>query len=143
MASSTDRLERLIADEIGDCCAADVDERLCELDALAERAGTGRVAADTGALSVLGNDTRYTIARLLAAAEGDLCVCELAPLVDVSESAVSHALSDLTDAGLAVRRKEGKWRYYAATRRAEAVLDALDATRGVEPAAAEGRAAGE
>ena len=140
MAQSIERLERLIADEVGDCCAGDVDERLAELDALAARAGTDRtdrVDTDARALSVLGNDTRYAIARLLAAAEGDLCVCELSPLVDVSESAVSHALSDLTDAGLAVRRKEGKWRYYAATERTRAVLDALDATRG------EGGAAGE
>ena len=130
MATETERLERLIADEVGDCCAADLDERLVELDGVADRAGLDRIAADTRALSVLGDDTRHAIARLLAAAEGDLCVCEIAPLVDVSDSAVSHALSDLTDAGLADRRKEGKWRYYAATDRTEAVLDALDSTRG-------------
>lgn len=129
MATSTERLERLLADEVGDCRASALDERLDELDALAERAGTDAAAADARALSVLGNDTRYVIARLLAATDGDLCVCEIAPLVDVSGSAVSHALSDLTHAGLATRRKEGKWRYYAATERTDAVLAALDSTR--------------
>ena len=63
----------------------------------------------------------------------DLCVCELAPLFDVSESAISHALSELTDTGLITRRKEGKWRYYRSTERAEGLLAALDATREVSP----------
>jgi DNA-binding transcriptional ArsR family regulator len=48
----------------------------------------------------------------------------------VSDSAISHALSDLRDAGLVTRRKDGTWRYYEATDRAEALLAALDDTRG-------------
>jgi len=47
--------------------------------------------------------------------------------VDVSDSAVSHALSELTDAGLVARRKEGKWRYYRTTDKAERLLGALAA----------------
>jgi DNA-binding transcriptional ArsR family regulator len=47
----------------------------------------------------------------------------------VSASAVSHALSDLHDAGLVTRRQAGTWRYYAPTDRAVALLDALDSTR--------------
>jgi DNA-binding transcriptional ArsR family regulator len=43
---------------------------------------------------------------------------------------VSHALSDLHDAGLVTRRKDGTWRYYEPTDRAVALLDALDRTRG-------------
>ncbi|MFD1644198.1 helix-turn-helix domain-containing protein [Haloarchaeobius litoreus] len=50
----------------------------------------------------------------------------LDPLVDVSDSAVSHALSTLADAGLVDRRKEGRWRYYRATDRARALLAAVD-----------------
>lgn len=129
---STNRLERLITDEVGECCAADVDDRLSDLRGLAERVELADAAEDVDALSALGSDTRYRLTRLLAAAEGDLCVCELEPLVDVSESAVSHALSTLTDAGLLTRRKEGRWRYYDTTARAEALIDALDATREVD-----------
>nr|WP_277555440.1 metalloregulator ArsR/SmtB family transcription factor [Halobaculum sp. YSMS11] len=129
---STNRLERLITDEVGECCAADVDDRLSDLRSLAERVELADAAEDVDALSALGSDTRYRLTRLLAAAEGDLCVCELEPLVDVSESAVSHALSTLTDAGLLTRRKEGRWRYYDTTARAEALIDALDATREVD-----------
>jgi DNA-binding transcriptional ArsR family regulator len=129
MGTTTDRLERRIADDLGACCAGDVDRRLDELSTLRDRATSPDPSRDTTALSVLGDGTRYTLARTLREAGGELCVCELAPLVDVGESAVSHALSDLTDAGLLTRRKEGRWRHYATTDRADALLDALDATR--------------
>jgi DNA-binding transcriptional ArsR family regulator len=66
---------------------------------------------------------------LLKAADRELCVCEINPIVDVSDSAISHALSDLYDAGLVTRRKDGTWRYYETTDRAEAILTALDETR--------------
>ena len=128
MATEHPRLRRLITDEVGTCCAADVDERLDDLATLA-----GAVPADStpdlSAMKALGDGTRHRIVRLLAAADGELCVCEINPLMDVSDSAVSHALSDLHDAGLVRREKRGTWRYYQTTERAEALLDALDATR--------------
>ncbi|MFB6164715.1 MAG: ArsR/SmtB family transcription factor [Haloarculaceae archaeon] len=129
MATATDRLRRLLAERLADCCAADVDRRLAELDVLADAA-----FADDGArpvFAVLGNDTRYRLARALAVADEELCVCELEALVDVSESAVSHALADLVDAGLATRRKDGNWRYYAATPLAASLFATADAA--VEP----------
>jgi len=131
MSQETQRLRRLVEDEVGGCCDADVDARLDELAALTETV-PDRTDADRTALGTLGDETRYCIVRLLDAAEGELCVCEFSPLLDVSDSAISHALSDLTDAGLVVRRKEGKWRYYRPTERAERLVDALDATREVE-----------
>ena len=133
MAQTTDRLRRLLTDEIGECCDGDVDRRLDELRALDRAAATDTAGRDVRALSALGSDTRYRIVRLLVTAGDDLCVCELAPLFDVSESAISHALSELTDTGLITRRKEGKWRYYRSTERAEGLLAALDATREVSP----------
>jgi DNA-binding transcriptional ArsR family regulator len=129
MPQSTERLRRLVADELGECCDADVERRLGELESLTE-AVPDRAGDDVPALQALGNDTRYRIVRLLAAADGELCVCELTPLVDVSESATSHALSDLTDAGLVTRRKEGTWRYYDTTARAERLVEVLNDTRG-------------
>jgi DNA-binding transcriptional ArsR family regulator len=126
--AETERLRRLITDEVGECCDADVAARLDELEGLADVPED--VDADLDALGTLGNDTRYRLVRLLAAAEGELCVCEVTPLVDVSDSAVSHALSDLADAGLVTRRKDGQWRYYESTERAERLVAALDATRG-------------
>lgn len=132
MDGTTDRLERLIAAEVGECCAGDVDSRLrtlrayrSEIPAIVDR------DRDLRALKTLGNETRYEIVRLLGAADGELCVCEIYPVVDVSDSAVSHALSDLHDAGLVTRRKAGTWRFYATTDRAEMLLAALDGTRDV------------
>jgi ArsR family transcriptional regulator len=89
------------------------------------------VAADVQTLSTLGNDTRYEVLRLIAEADEDVCVCEIEPAVGVSQSAVSQALSRLFGAGLVDRRKEGRWRYYTATPRANRLLDVLDETREV------------
>ena len=129
MAADSARLRRLLADRLGECCDADVEDRIDDLQAL-EGALPGDTEGDQRALGVLSDDTRYRLARYLSAAEGELCVCELSPLVSVSDSAVSHALSDLTEAGLATRRKEGQWRYYDTTDRADALLGSLDQTRG-------------
>ncbi|MFC6989003.1 ArsR/SmtB family transcription factor [Haloplanus sp. GCM10025708] len=128
MSRQSERLERLITDQEGECCAADIETRVETL----ERHVTDfppDTARDQAALKALSNDTRYTIVRLLAVAERELCVCEITPVVDVSDSAVSHALSDLYDTGLVSRRKDGTWRYYEATERAVALLGALDETR--------------
>jgi DNA-binding transcriptional ArsR family regulator len=129
MSGQPERLERLVERQLGACCEADVQERIEALEGYASAVPAG-ADRDRAALTTLGNETRYRIVRLLAAADGELCVCEITPVVDVSDSAISHALSDLHDAGLVARRKEGTWRYYAATDRARALLDALDATRG-------------
>jgi DNA-binding transcriptional ArsR family regulator len=123
------RLRRLLTEELGDCCEADVEERVSALEAL-EASLPEETSADRTALQTLSDETRHRIARLLVAADEELCVCELAPLVDVSDSAISHALSDLTDAGLVTRRKEGNWRYYRPTERTEQLVGTLDATRG-------------
>lgn len=128
MGQQSERLERLIADQEGECCTADITARVETLERYVTEFPPD-TARDQTALKTLSNDTRYTIVRLLAAADRELCVCEITPVVDVSDSAVSHALSDLYDAGLVSRRKDGTWRYYETTERAVALLDALDETR--------------
>ncbi|MDS0295881.1 ArsR/SmtB family transcription factor [Halogeometricum luteum] len=111
-------------EESGDCCGtADVGSTGVN-DRTVER--------DVETLKALGSDTRYRVVRLLVAAEEELCVCEITPRFEVSDSAVSHALSDLAEAGLISRRKQGTWRYYRPTERATKLVDALDATRGEE-----------
>ena len=132
-----DRLRRLIADEI-DCCDAEeidqcrranVEERLNVLQDLKADTKDRIHDEDLRAVSKLGNETRYTIIRLLVAADKDLCVCELEPLLDVSASALSHALSELSSAGLVDRQKRGRWRFYQPTERVRALVNAIDATR--------------
>lgn len=126
MASESDRIHRYLEDELGECRVEDVETRLSELDMLQSTARSDRVESDLEILSTLGNETRYRLARVLADAEDELCVCELNAVVDVSESAISHALSDLREAGLVTRRKDGRWRMYRATPAAGAVIAALD-----------------
>lgn len=87
------------------------------------------LATDVERLAALGNDTRYEILRLIAAADEDVCVCEIEPAVGVGQSAVSQALSRLYTAGLVTRRKAGRWRYYATTAAADRLLETLDDTR--------------
>ncbi|WP_058366965.1 ArsR/SmtB family transcription factor [Haloparvum sedimenti] len=109
------------------CCTDTHRSDVCCADGhfLSEEA----VATDVETLSALGNETRYEALRLIAAAEDGICVCDLEPELGVSQSAVSQALSRLFGSGLVERRKEGRWRYYTATPRAEALLRVLDETR--------------
>ena len=85
-----------------------------------------RLAADVALLSGAANDTRYELLRLLSAADGAVCACELPEAVGLSQSAVSHALSTLFDAGLVSREKDGRWRYYDLTPAAQSLLTTLD-----------------
>lgn len=121
MSESTTRIRRLISEELGDCQDEDVEQRLDELASFAERAFSDDSIRPI--FAALGNRTRYRLARTLAVADDDLCVCELEQVVDVGGSAVSHALSDLVDAGLITRRKEGNWRYYTTTALAESLFE--------------------
>jgi ArsR family transcriptional regulator len=82
---------------------------------------------ETEVLSVLANTTRYGAVRLLAEADGEVCACDLAPPLDASQSAVSHALTRLYKAGLVERRKQGRWRYYRTTPLAESLIGVFDA----------------
>ena len=129
METESARLRRLLEDRLEECRDADVSERIEDLHGL-ERGLPADEASDRTALGTLSDDTRYRLACVLSVADGELCVCELSPLVAVSDSAVSHALSDLTEAGLVTRRKEGQWRHYDTTERADTLLEALDGTRG-------------
>ena len=126
MAQSTDRLRRYLADDLGECCDEDIERRLAELGALEDALGTARVEAELDVVSALANETRYTLVRVLVAAGEELCVCELAAVVDVSDSGLSHALSTLADAGLVESRKDGRWKMYRATNRAVALVTVLE-----------------
>lgn len=58
----------------------------------------------------LGDPTRARL--LLALAEGELCVCDLAEVAGASESAVSHQLRTLRDLRLVAWRRDGKRALY-------------------------------
>lgn len=126
MSQVTERLERYLEDELGECRSEDVDRRLDELGNLTAAIEGGRIDRELDVLAAMSNETRYTLLRVLVAAGEELCVCELNAVVDVSESGLSHAMSDLVDAGLVEGRKDGRWKKYRATNRAVAIVTVLD-----------------
>jgi ArsR family transcriptional regulator, lead/cadmium/zinc/bismuth-responsive transcriptional repressor len=60
---------------------------------------------------ILSHQTRLKILHALSSHE--LCVCDLAALLSMSESAVSHQLRPLRTMRLVRSRREGKLVYYA------------------------------
>lgn len=60
---------------------------------------------------VFGDTTRIKI--LWALAESEMCVCDIAALLNMSQSAISHQLRVLKAARLVKNRKEGKVVYYS------------------------------
>lgn len=60
---------------------------------------------------VLGDPTRIRI--LCALLNGELCVCDIAELLDYTQSAISHQLRVLKQARLVKYRREGKTVFYS------------------------------
>ena len=60
---------------------------------------------------IFGDSTRVKI--LYALLESELCVCDIAKLLEVSQSAVSHQLRVLKGSKLVKFRREGKVVYYS------------------------------
>ena len=69
------------------------------------------VAALAETFKILGDQTRIKIAFALSREE--LCVCDMANLLGVSQSAVSHSLKTLRQMKLVKFRKQGKVAYYS------------------------------
>ena len=95
---------------IGDSCEIQfVDEQKVENARSAMKsAETISLLAET--FKILGDPTRIKIAFALSKEE--LCVCDIANLLKVSQSAVSHSLRTLRQMKLVKFRREGKIAYY-------------------------------
>lgn len=66
-----------------------------------------------GLLKALADPVRLRLVSLVAAAaDGELCACDLPGLVDRSQPTVSHHLSILVKAGLLDREQRGKWAWF-------------------------------
>jgi ArsR family transcriptional regulator, lead/cadmium/zinc/bismuth-responsive transcriptional repressor len=93
----------------------DVCATMC-VDEACVRAVAGRMPTETAItrvtdiFKILADPTRARIVFALSQAE--LCVCDLANLVGISVSAVSHQLRLLRSLGLVKFRKEGRLAYY-------------------------------
>ena len=110
------------------------DDR-CELLCLdlprAEALRTGRPSEqETAALAegfrALGAPTRLAVALALRDG-GELCVCDLAWIIERADNLVSHHARALRAAGLAEFRRDGKLALYSLTPRGLALLDTATA----------------
>ena len=61
----------------------------------------------------LGDPVRMQLVDVLRkAAGGEVCVCELVPLFDLSQPTVSHHLKVLREAGIVDSKRRGLWAFY-------------------------------
>ena len=68
-----------------------------------------RLAAIAKALS---DPIRVQLVDVLRQHAGEVCVCELVPLFDVSQPTLSHHLKKLREAGIVGVERRGLWAYY-------------------------------
>jgi ArsR family transcriptional regulator, lead/cadmium/zinc/bismuth-responsive transcriptional repressor len=85
-------------------------------------AGAAEVAA--GRAQGLADPTRLTLASALLEAD-ELCVCDLAWIVERSQNLVSHHARVLRASGLVRSRREGKMVMYALTEEGRALVGAV------------------
>jgi DNA-binding transcriptional ArsR family regulator len=102
--------------------ASAIDADQCEIECLhpaAIRPLLGRSLGDDGAVAVAGlfaalaDPSRARILHLLAITERELCVCDIALVLGMSVSALSHQLRLLRERGAVARRKDGRLAYYS------------------------------
>jgi DNA-binding transcriptional ArsR family regulator len=60
---------------------------------------------------ILGDPTRLKI--VMALKSGEMCVCDIAAFIGLSESAVSHQLRRLRELAIVKHRREGQVLYYS------------------------------
>lgn len=65
---------------------------------------------NTDALKALADENRLAIVHLLAE-RGELCVCEVATSLDLSDALVSHHVGRLREAGLVSAHRVGRWQH--------------------------------
>ncbi len=88
--------------------------------------GEERAAEMETVLKALADRHRLRIVNLLLRAGGEpVCVCEVQPLLGLSQGTVSHHLKQLLEAGLIQRQSRGTYSYFSL------VPGALDSVRDV------------
>src|SRR6478735_3303472 len=76
--------------------------------------GDERAAELELVLKAVADRHRLRIVNLLLRADGEaVCVCEIQPLLGLSQGTVSHHLKQLVEAGLIEREARGTYSYYS------------------------------
>ena len=97
-----------------------MNEEICQINVIHEESVAaarrdmpeGAVLQDLAdTFKLLGDPTRLRILHALTTTE--MCVCDLATLLDATPSGISHQLRLLRAAGLVKFRKDGKMAFYS------------------------------
>jgi len=89
--------------EADSCCPTIAEAPLSEGDAIELARG----------FAALADPARLRVLSLLASADaGEVCACDLVAPVGRSQPTVSHHLRVLTEAGLIIGDKRGRWIWY-------------------------------
>ena len=75
--------------------------------------GTHGATAVAGLFALLGDRSRARILHLLSISPEPLCVCDIALVLGMSVSALSHQLRALRERGVVHREKVGRIAYYS------------------------------
>lgn len=95
------------------------DTNLCDCDmihpravkrALRHRPKSGQITSLAELFKILSDPTRLQI--LWALDRNELCVCDIANVLNMTKSAVSHQLSTLRNSGIVKSRRAGREVYY-------------------------------
>lgn len=86
-------------------------ERCCSSDVLSPLTDA-QTESMTAVLKALADPVRLQIVDVLRRRAGQVCVCDLETLFDVSQPTLSHHLRKLRDAGLVGVQRRGQWAYY-------------------------------
>lgn len=101
--------------------ASAIDADRCDVECLHPKAvrpllgrslGAEGASAVAGLFAVLGDPSRARILHLLSVSPEPLCVCDIALVLGMSVSALSHQLRALRERGVVRREKVGRIAYY-------------------------------
>ena len=104
----------------GKCCAGDGD--IVEGATSVASVDASSVAEMSMLFKALGDERRLCIVEMIASEPG-ICACKLLDAFDITQPTLSHHTRILTQAGLLICYRQGKWAHYSINR------PALDAVR--------------
>jgi ArsR family transcriptional regulator len=106
-------MAQVFASEIeADACSVECLNPAAIAPLLGRSLGSDGARSVGGLFATLADPSRARIVHLLAISEQDLCVCDIALVLGMSVSALSHQLRFLRERGAVERRKAGRIAYY-------------------------------
>lgn len=91
-------------------CDCDAIHQDAVLHAIKNRPKSGELDQLSNLFKILGDRTRIAILQTLD--QNEMCVCDLANVLDMTKSSISHQLATLREAHIIKSRRAGKEVYY-------------------------------